>query len=367
VTPPLDCVLIADDLTGACDAAGPFALRGRRTAVPIAPDGDTAGASVIAISTESRDAGPAAIPALISAAAASLAPAAPRILFKKIDSTLRGHAGLEIAAALEAFTCDAAVVCPAFPGMNRIVEAGSLRVSGAADFAPVEIVPYLRAQGVECCAHARPGAIAQAIASGARIVVLDAASDGDLDRIVAAAVGLHLRILWTGSAGLAAALARTLPAVPWPHPRPAANGPVLFCIGSDHPATLAQQAALVAHRRALVLHPGDAERLAVALGRGQPVVLRIPRGRVSAEGLRASLAGAPVSALALSGGDTASLVCRAFAVERIDLADEIVPGIPCGLLRGGALDGIPAATKSGGFGAPDALMQIADYFTCPNL
>ena len=52
----------------------------------------------------------------------------------KIDSALRGNTGLEIAAALESFHCDAAIVCPAFPNMHRVVEAGFLRVTDAPEF-----------------------------------------------------------------------------------------------------------------------------------------------------------------------------------------------------------------------------------------
>jgi len=118
----LDCFLIADDLTGACDAAVYFAMRGRRTVVPIAPGAAPADTSVIAISTDSRDLEPAAAREAVSAAAASRPIGSPSMLFKKIDSTLRGHVGAEIDAALTVFGCDAALVCPAFPRMNRIVE-----------------------------------------------------------------------------------------------------------------------------------------------------------------------------------------------------------------------------------------------------
>ncbi|MGA3017879.1 MAG: four-carbon acid sugar kinase family protein [Bryobacteraceae bacterium] len=364
----LDCFLIADDLTGACDAAVHFAMRGRRTTVPIAPGAELADSTVIAISTDSRDLEPAAARDAISAAAASLTIGSPSILFKKIDSTLRGHTGVEIMAALTAFGCDAAVVCPAFPRMNRIVEAGYLRVAGAADFASIEVAAHLRAQGVERCAHTRREAIPEAISAGARMVVLDAVCDDDLDQIVAAALALDLRVLWVGSAGLASALARTLPAGPQFRPRPAPKGPVLFCIGSDHRVTVAQQSALVGQRRALLVHAGltNAGCIAAALGRGQHVVLRVPRGQVSAEWLMELVAGAPASALVFSGGATASLLCRAAGVQRIDLFAEIIPGVPCGVIRGGQFDGISAATKSGGFGDPDALIQVADYFTCLN-
>jgi len=174
--------------------------------------------------------------------------------------------------------------------------------------------------------------------------------------------------LWAGSAGLASALARTLPLVPQSHPRPTSKGPVLFCIGSDHRVTAAQQIALVSQRHALLLHAEstNAPCMAAALVRGQHVVLRIPRGQISVKSLMELIARAPASALVLSGGDTASLVCQAVEAQAIELLDEIIPGVPCGVIRGGAFNGISVVTKSGGFGRPDALIQVADYFTCPN-
>jgi uncharacterized protein YgbK (DUF1537 family) len=363
----LDCFLIADDLTGACDAAVHFAMRGRRTIVPIAPCAGLADASVIAMSTDSRDLEPAAARDAISAAA-SLPVGSPSILFKKIDSTLRGNAGVEIDAALAAFRRDAAVVCPAFPRMNRIVEAGYLRITADAGFVPIQVAAHLRAQGVEGCVRAEHEAIPEAISSGARMVVLDAVCDDDLDRIAAVGLALDFRILWVGSAGLASALARTLPVASRSRPRLAPRGPVLFCIGSDHRATLAQQMALVGRRQALLVHSGptNGECMETALRSGQHVVLRIPLGQVSAECLKGLVACARNHALVLSGGATASLVCRAAGVQRIDLFDEIIPGVPRGAIGGGELDGITVVTKAGGFGRPDALIQVADYFTCLN-
>ena len=67
--------------------------------------------------------------------------------------------------------------------------------------------------------------------------------------------------------------------------------------------------------------------------------------------------------LLLSGGDTASLVCRALAVDSIRLVDEVTTGIPFGVLRGGLADGRTVATKSGAFGNMDALVRVADFFT----
>ena len=336
----LECLLVADDLTGACDAAVHFARRGYRTHVRLDSHGEEA--SVLAISAESRHLSAAELRPVMDELARRLPVARARILFKKIDSTLRGNVGAEIAAALTAFGCEAAVITPAFPAMGRTVEGGYLRVEGAE---PIGLAARL---GLDTCAHVQPGMVFAAIEAGARFISVDAACDRDLDAIALAGLASGRRILWAGSAGLAAALSRTLP---WagrrPAPRPASS--VLFCIGSDHPVTVEQQRRLL------------------ALGRGEHVVLNLSVRQTSVERVRelvGNAAGA-ATALVLSGGDTASLVCRALGVRGIVLADEIVPGIPWGYLCGGAFDQSRVATKSGGFGAPHALIKVADFFTCP--
>lgn len=299
----LECLLIADDLTGACDAAAPFARRGWRTVVPVA-DGEDA--DVLAVSTDSRD-----MPVDLAERMGGLAPLASRarVVFKKIDSTLRGDPGGEIAAAMTAFGFERAVVCPAFPAMGRIVRGGQLSIVGDQGFAPVDVRALLG--GFEC---------------------FDADCDAHLD-CIAATEG---RVLWAGSAGLAAALARRLGVRGEPAPRPAVRGQVLFCVGSDHPVTLHQL-----------------ERL----GTNEQVV-RIPWGKCDMRQLTGIVPGAVI----LSGGATASLVCRAMGVQAIELCEEVMAGIPRGILRGGAWDGTPVVTKSGAFGDQDALVRIAEYF-----
>ena len=182
----IDCLLIADDLTGACDAAVYFAMRGIRPATVVMARGTaTAGARMLALSTESRDLPLAEIRRALSAAAAEF-PADSTRVFKKIDSTLRGNTGVEIAAALEAFHCDAAVVCPAFPGMNRVVEGGFLKVTSAPEFAPIDVAGRLQLQSGQACAHTRLDRIAALLSAGARFLSVDANCDYDPDQIAEA-------------------------------------------------------------------------------------------------------------------------------------------------------------------------------------
>ena len=302
----LTCLLIADDLTGACDAAVPFAARGHSTSARLDPEGDAGGLDVLAVTTESRALPAAALRGVFERAARALAGVESRIIFKKIDSTLRGNVGMEVALAAEVFACDAAIVTPAFPAMNRIVEAGRLRVPGA-NFEPIGMRAFWRAQGIEC-AHVSPEGLDAALASGARFVSVDAASDADLDAIVRCGLGSSRRILWAGSAGLASALARVPDTPPTDVARallPAVSrlvstrvrdsdsasqasvgvtSAVLFCLGSNHAVTLEQERNLIAARGALALDALTAapERIAATLAGGRHVVLRIPCGRIGA-------------------------------------------------------------------------------------
>lgn len=362
---PLDCLLVADDLTGACDAAVHFTMRGIGPAVVLVARGaSAAGARMVAISTESRDLPADEIRRAMFAAAAEFPVDCAARVFKKIDSTLRGNAGVEIVAAMEAFDCDAAVVCPAFPKQNRVVEGGHLRVTSAPEFTPIDVVRRLQVQAGLACSHVRPEGLAAILSEGTRVVSVEANCDLDLDCIAAAILPMGRRVLWAGSAGLASALARGIGGACVPLATAARSGAVLFCIGSDHGVTLAQQAALLVERRAMLFHSEDAARESIggALANGTHVVLRIPRGVVSMGRVREQISGVSAAALVLSGGDTASLVCRAAGVQRIELCDEIVAGVPRGILQGGVFDGVPVATKSGGFGDRDTLIQVADFF-----
>jgi uncharacterized protein YgbK (DUF1537 family) len=67
------------------------------------------------------------------------------------------------------------------------------------------------------------------------------------------------------------------------------------------------------------------------------------------------------AALILTGGETASFVLRALGATGINLAGEIAPGIPWGMVEGGIADGCTVVTKSGGFGQRDALVRAFQF------
>ena len=298
-------VIVADDLTGACDAAAPFASRGAKCIASLWSSPVTC-PDIMAVSTDSRDVEEAEIGRRMEAAAAAAGETA--VVFKKIDSTLRGNIRAEIRAAMAAFNRRTAIITPSFPDMGRRVRDGYLHVDGQA---PV---------------HAGEN-------------ILDAVDNEDLDRIVADNLHRAEGVLWAGSAGLASALARKLYGEPGALIAPAIDGPLVFCIGSDHPATLAQVRAL-----------------------SDSIVFPVMRNQTTADEICFHLRGA--GALFITGGDTASLVLAAIGAQGIAIQHEVVTGVPWGVLSGGSFDGRPVVTKSGGFGAPDTLLRVADFFLC---
>jgi uncharacterized protein YgbK (DUF1537 family) len=80
--------------------------------------------------------------------------------------------------------------------------------------------------------------------------------------------------------------------------------------------------------------------------------------RALARACRATLERETPAGLFLTGGSTARAALLALRVAGLRLEDEPLPGIAAGVALGGVWDGRPVITKSGGFGAPDAIRRV---------
>jgi len=334
----LQVLVLADDLTGAADCAAAFLGRAREIKVSLGTRVPTSGSvMVLDLNTRSR---PERVARAISRRAFySLGAKRARILYKKIDSTLKGHVAAELAAVRWSLGGRAVIFAPSFPAQGRTVRDSRLFVKGAS--ASGDLRALLSKAGLPATHVTRPTAedLRAAMAIGARAFVCDAATDADLDRVARAGLALRPRPLFVGSAGLARALARTLPRRKATLRAPAERRPVVTVVGSASPISVSQ-----ANRLAR-----DASNILVRLAwtrepsaRDIPAVRRL--GRLVAEA-------APRAHLVLTGGETARAVLGARGIAKYALRGEVEPGVPFGMARDGTL----ICTKAGAFGNTNTL------------
>jgi uncharacterized protein YgbK (DUF1537 family) len=368
----------ADDLTGACDTGAPFAARGLETAV-VVRDGDGPPASldttadVLVVDTESRELPMEAARERARMAGGALASRRPRVLYKKLDSTLRGHVGAEVDGMLAGAELRIGLLAPAFPAQARTVVDGRLHLDGRpADETALGRDPAFPRTGASVLAllvhggvrpvsalplltvHHGPEWVAARIerfaGAGGRVLVADAETDADLSVLADGAGGRPA--LLAGSGGLAAALARRLAAATGRHEvahRPPRR-PLLVGAGSAHPATRAQLERLAGREGLDVLAPPPGP------GADDPARRRETAARLG-DAARARVARARPGALLLTGGETAIAVLRALGAGGVRLIGEVEPGLALGTLAGGPFDGLVAITKAGGFGDRDAMVR----------
>jgi uncharacterized protein YgbK (DUF1537 family) len=354
-------IILADDLTGACDAAVAFTPACDTVRADINVESSDA-ACVRATTSESRD-----LP--VTAAEARVRNIVERFpsdaeLFKKIDSVFRGNTIVEICTTLRFARYDLAVLAPAYPSLGRTVRGGVLHIRDVAGNRTLGIAQLLANAG--CSLTALPADLsADRIASRLNdglsnpkpAFLCDTATQDDLARIVSAARSLDKNILWIGSGGLAHAIAAEFPPLQPPsamNPRP---GVTIFFVGSPHPVTRAQ----VEHLRSII---GEHQASATH-SRATDLLVPVVVGKTTAEEIRRVIATrnpSQIGCLFMTGGDTAHYLCRTLGIHALRLQREFAPGVPLAVAEGGPFDGVSVVLKSGGFGEPDLLCRLLE--TC---
>lgn len=367
-------VLIADDLTGALDSAAPFATRRYRTAISFSDNDAPIGADVRVYSTESRNLPSEEAAARIRRIAGMRTVREAELIYKKIDSTLRGPIAAELSTLIRLLKIERALICPAFPDQGRTVVGGRLLVDGVPlaetifgrEVTSDSLLELLAAVGhgprgrylpLDTLRH-QPNAVCQHLAARG-LVVVDAEYDEDLRSLASHALDAGVRLL-VGSAGLAAGLAESLPERRQSEPErsrkrlPDPEGGVLVVAGSLHPRTAAQIDAL------------RHEKQPVPILTAPPLDLEYPRrpeevaGELAGAALRAIEAG-HFAGLVVTGGDIAWAVCSRLRVHHLELVDQVEPGMPVSQIAGGVADGLRLVTKAGGFGDERALLRAVGY------
>jgi uncharacterized protein YgbK (DUF1537 family) len=369
--------IVADDLSGALDAAGPFARYCGRFPVywNVTRACSDAGPLVgLDLATREVEVGMAS--ERMGHAARALWSGWRGIAFQKLDSAWRGSPAAEIAAATTACDFDRAIVAPAFPRQGRITRDGGQWIAEGAGWrcAVDDIAAELRRHGLDAASESRAS-------PSTRAVVCDATADADLDAIVVRHMGRSGRTLWCGTGGLSRALAmRTSERPVLQMQTPSLRTPVLFVVGTDHPVSAAQADALAAHPntacrtvdvvtgsvRMAGPHPPHAMavliRFAVPAGAGRDRA----RELIEAALLRELADAATPGLVVVTGGETVRSLGHALGATRLDVLGEFSPGIPVSVWGDGRWAGKAVLSKSGGFGAPDLFPCILASVSSPH-
>ena len=330
--------IVADDLTGALDSAATFAQRGARVRVACTPaDFATAlasGADVIAVATGTRDGSEADAVAKARIVAQALE-GRDGLLFKKIDSRLKGHIAAELDALVP--TGGSLLVNPSIPALGRFCSDGA--VTGA---------------GVEA-------RIVVAERIGRAVTVPDTPDQASIDAQLPEKLE---ETIFVGAAGLAEALARRL----WPAPQmralPRPGLPALLAIGSRDPVTSAQIDALgdvplaEAPNGACPILP-DVPLLLLRMTQGAKAIDGAQAGAAFAETVARAHAQLRPATLFACGGESAAALLARLQISELDVLGEILPGVPVARCANGPP--MLLITKSGGFGPPDTLVKLVKF------
>ena len=388
----VEIAIVADDLTGALDVAGPFAARGQHTIVAVDEQACTpatfSGARVVSINATSRHLPADRAAMLVRDVVRRLCPRDATILIKKIDSTLRGNVVPETLAMLEASGRRNAIVAPAFPAQGRTLSQGIVHVRGEelarTQFArdalsppPLEPLDAVFRAAMPQASVAVVGPDGPfSLASGAGqicVFVVDSASDADLERTVRALQSRLGECILVGSAGIANAVARVCMDAGAAHPVPHLTGDILFAVGSRAEQS-AEQVRVLGERTGAVVFPAPNGVVDLPAMFGSAARVQVVRATPDAQGREGDAAAVaqriaaavvqrvrtrPVDALLATGGDTAIAILKALACPMVQVMGDLVPGIPYSKVE---VDGRPLLllTKAGGFGADDTFVDIVE-------
>lgn len=407
-------LIIADDFTGALDTGVQFASRGAVTSVVTDPAYDFSKAApdvqVLVLDVETRHLPGKEAYALVYRAVKDALAAGFTNIYKKTDSGLRGNIGAELAAALDASGEERLYFVPAFPKIKRITRGGihyidgvpvAESVFGKDPFEPVRFSDLPSVIGDQAQTPVTVHGLSRAAQTmdAVGIHVFDAETDEHMQQIVQD-LGTERLLLSAGCAGFSTALAEALGLTSEQPPLPQVPSLVVAVCGSVNPVTLEQlqrgEAAGFPHIRLepaqklesawletdackeavrewarlaekehrLILDANDAGGNGITQAYGEAHGMALSQMRVQIAdtlgALTQKLLDSGLEATFLcTGGDTLLATMKRLGVSELAPVREVFTGVVLNrFVYGGRTCYL--VSKSGGFGTPDVLADLAE-------
>ncbi|GAE35498.1 four-carbon acid sugar kinase family protein [Halalkalibacter akibai] len=414
--------VIADDLTGANDTGVQFARSSLKTAVLLESREQVLNQlDCVVVDTDSRSVSSQEAYRKVKEFAEFLKEKSVYdLIYKKIDSTLRGHIGAELDAIYDVWQPDFIVITPAYPKNNRKVIDGHLFVSDKllheTEISSDPRTPVMHSYLPDLLKQTSRNEVTlitnKELAKGFSFVeeklqqsykrnipyiAFDSADEKDLEDIVSYVLKSKFNVIWSGSAGLANYLTPNVTLVQTMVLN--AEKAVLMVVGTvnHHSRKQLEKVLKLVNVRGIKLKSGliasDTQRVreevdrileemkcafdnneSVVLyteGTKKDIELAIKTG--SKRGLSADMVSQQISKmlgevaaeaierfqikrLFLTGGDTARAVCISLGILQVQLLEEVEPGMPICNLVFKGSE-IKAITKAGAFGSVDTMVH----------
>ncbi len=423
------CIL-ADDLTGALDTGVKFTVAGLKTRTVIVDDPltlptilDNDEINVLVLDTETRALSSSKAYEKIAETSKLVTNLGYDIIYKKIDSTLRGNIGSEIDALIDILDLDAVLLTPAFMEQGRMVVGGYELVRGiplsqtsfskdphtpiAESYLPTIIasqskynIKHIDIETVAKGSLEIERKIIDAIKSGYKILTFDAATTQHLENIAIAYIKLRkddFKLVASGSAGLASPLAKLLK-------EDKKRSLVMIIAASVNEISIRQVEKLISTTQIpyikidiepLILEPTKpypynayVKKIVSKLKNGVDVVIRTADNRNEVDEVltlaakknmsKANLRNIILETLTniannilnmvphltkiiVTGGDTAYAFLESIKAKHVDIVDEVLPGIPLCNVKLNRGKELFLITKAGGFGDENTLINLYSY------
>jgi 2-keto-3-deoxygluconate permease len=339
-------------------------------------------------------------------------------VYKKLDSTFRGNIGAEIAGLMDSLEINFTILAPAFPSNKRTTVGGTVYVYGKllseTEYSkdprtPVKQSLILDIIGNQTDKNAVQIDITEVKAgkknlleklikhreSGAKIVVVDAIDDSDLEIIASVSTELNGKVLFAGSPGFAEHLPKYL--------KTEKKRAINVIIAGSVSETTRKQIIYAINNIDLTVIDIDPEKVlgkedrsemeritdlvVDSVSTGRDVIIRsapsvefvtmclekgYERGLTPSETSEkiarflGNIAGKIISSpdtgsIVLTGGDTAIKTANSIHASGTVIIGEIVPGIPYGTFIEEKFKHVIVVSKAGGFGDEDALVKVINF------